>query len=46
MLDTRMNLKVELGLADRIEKTSYSTKQIPYVFFGIKTDLSNLYDDY
>ncbi len=46
MLDTRMNLKIELGFADRIERRPYSTKQIPFVFVGIKTDLSNLYDDY
>ena len=46
MLDTRMNLKVELGFADRIEHTNVITKQTPYIFFGIKTDLCNLYDDY
>ncbi len=46
MLDTRMNLKIELGVADRIEQRKYSTKQIPFVFIGIKTDLCNLYDDY
>jgi hypothetical protein len=46
MLDTRMNLKIELGVADRIEKRKYTTKQIPYIFIGIKTDLCNLYDDY
>ena len=46
ILDTRMNLKVELGVADRIEKTYTSTKQMPFVFIGIKTDLCNLYSDY
>lgn len=46
MLDTRMNLKIELGIADRIERSTYLTKQLPFVFVGIKTDLSNLYDDY
>lgn len=46
ILDTRMNLKVELGFADRIKKTSYETEQTPYIFVGIKTDLSNLYSDY
>ncbi|HEY0031489.1 MAG TPA: hypothetical protein VGC65_12065 [Bacteroidia bacterium] len=46
MLDTRMNLKVELGIADRIQQTKYTTKQIPFVFIGIKTDLCNLYSDY
>jgi hypothetical protein len=46
ILDTRMNLKVELGFADRIVQTSRETKQIPYIFIGVKTDLSNLYSDY
>ncbi|HEX8516464.1 MAG TPA: hypothetical protein VF868_09720 [Bacteroidia bacterium] len=46
VLDTRMNLKVELGFADRIIKTDYSTRNIPYIFLGIRTDLSNLYSDY
>ena len=46
ILDTRMNLKIELGVADRIEQRKYTSKQIPYVFIGIKTDLCNLYDDY
>ena len=46
MLDTRMNLKIELGVADRIQQTDYSTKQTPYIFVGIKSDLCNLYSDY
>jgi hypothetical protein len=46
ILDTRMNLKIELGLADRIVKTDFSSKQTPYIFFGIRMDLSNLYNDY
>ncbi|MCW3085784.1 MAG: hypothetical protein JWP12_3150 [Bacteroidetes bacterium] len=46
MLDTHMNLKIELGFADRIEQTSYATKQTPYIFVGIRSDLSNLYSDY
>lgn len=46
ILDTRMNLKIELGFADRIEHTYLSTKQIPYIFVGIRTDLCNLYDDF
>ena len=46
ILDTRMNLKIELGVADRIEQTKNTTKQIPFVFIGIKTDLCNLYDDF
>lgn len=46
MLDTRMNLKIELGFADRILQTALVTKQVPYVFIGLRTDLSNLYSDY
>ncbi len=46
ILDTRMNLKIELGVAERIEETYYTKKQTPYVFLGIKTDLGNLYNDY
>jgi hypothetical protein len=46
MLDTRMNLKIELGFADRIMQTALETKQIPYIFIGVRTDLSNLYSDY
>ncbi|MBL7884243.1 MAG: hypothetical protein JNL69_09250 [Bacteroidia bacterium] len=46
ILDTRMNFKIELGAAYRIQESAYSKKNIPYVFLGIKTDLSNLYDDY
>jgi hypothetical protein len=46
VLDTHMNLKIELGFADRMISSTYSTKNTPYVFFGIKTDLCNLYSDY
>ena len=45
ILDTKNNFKIELGFADRMISSS-STKNIPYVFFGIKTDLCNQYDDY
>ncbi|MDF2435923.1 MAG: hypothetical protein K0Q95_299 [Bacteroidota bacterium] len=46
ILDTRMNLKIELGVADRIIQTEFTSKQTPYIFLGIRTDLSNLYNDY
>ena len=46
ILDTRMNLKIEMGFAERIEHITNATKKTPYVFIGIKTDLGNLYDDY
>ena len=46
MLDAQMALKIELGIADRIEKTAYSKKSTPYVFLGIRANLSNIYDDF
>lgn len=46
ILDTRMNLKIELGFTNRTMQTATTTKQIPFVFLGIRTDLSNLYNDY
>ncbi len=46
ILDSRMNLKIELGFSDRVEQSIYRTKQIPFIFIGLKTDLCNLYDDF
>jgi hypothetical protein len=46
MLDTKMNLKVELGFAERMERTATKTVQTPFVFIGIKMDLCNMYNDF
>jgi hypothetical protein len=46
ILDTRMNLKVEAGFANRTIVSDYNKKQIPYFFIGVKTDLSNIYSDF
>ncbi len=46
ILDTQMDLKIELGFADRIVQTKYASTNTPYIFIGIKTDLCNLYNDY
>lgn len=46
ILDTRMNLKIELGAAYRIQESKYNKTQIPFFFVGIRTDLSNLYTDF
>lgn len=46
ILDTRMNLKGELGFALRTLQTRSSTIQTPFLFFGLKMDLCNLYNDY
>ena len=46
VLDTHMDLKIELGFKDRIQETNYSKTQTPYFFIGFRTDLCNLYSDY
>lgn len=46
ILDTRMNLKIELGFAERMEQNNNANNQTPYFFLGIRTDLSNLYSDF
>lgn len=46
MLDAKMNLKVELGVADRVEQRYSFSRHQPLVFIGIRTDLCNLYDDF
>jgi hypothetical protein len=46
MLDTKMNLKIELGFAERMERTQTKTVQTPFVFIGIRMDLSNMYTDF
>ena len=46
IVDAKSNLKIELGFSDRMMTTISNTKNTPYIFFGIKTDLGNLYDDY
>ncbi len=46
LLAPDIGLKVELGFADRIVQTKYNTTQTPYLFIGLKTDLSNFYNDY
>ena len=46
MLDTKMNLKIEAGIAERIEQTNVKTIQTPLIFLGIRTDLSTLYTDF
>ncbi len=46
VLDTKMHLKLELSIVDRVQKTTYTATHTPYVSIGIKTDLGNLYADY
>jgi len=42
----KINFKIELGTEYRIEQNELSTYKIPYIYFGLRTDLCNLYDDY
>lgn len=46
IVDPTINLKVELGVAYRVQENIYGTTKMPYIFFGIRTDLCNLYNDY
>ncbi len=46
MLDSRMNLKIELGFAERIEQTAAVMKHTPMIFLGIRTDLCTMYNDF
>jgi hypothetical protein len=46
IVDPKMNFKIELGLVYRVEQTAIYTKDTPYIFIGVKTDLCNLYSDY
>jgi hypothetical protein len=46
VLDTRMNAKVEFGFSERIEQTEKVTKNLSCIFFGLRMDLCNLYNDY
>jgi hypothetical protein len=46
ILDSKMNLKIEFGFAERIEQTARRTVQTPFVFIGIRTDLGNSYSDF
>jgi hypothetical protein len=46
ILDPRMNMKIELGISDRMIKSETGSTQTPCIFIGFKTDLCNLYDDY
>lgn len=46
IMDSRMNLKIEFGFAERVEQTAKRTVQTPFVFIGIRTDLGNSYLDF
>lgn len=46
IIDSRMNLKMECGIAYRIEQSKYKTITTPFLFIGLRTDLCNLYDDF
>jgi hypothetical protein len=46
IVDAKMNLRVELGIADRITQVFGKSYQLPMVFIGFRTDLCNLYNDF
>lgn len=46
VIDSKMNLKIEFGFAERVEQTAKRTIQTPFVFIGIRTDLGNSYSDF
>ncbi len=46
IIDADINLKLETGVALRKESNAIGEKNSPYVFIGIRTDLTNLYDDF
>ncbi len=46
ILDTRMNLKLEIGIAHRMEQTASHTHQTPFVFAGLHMDLCTMYSDF
>jgi hypothetical protein len=46
IVNPRTNMKLELGITNRVSKDLYSTDKNQYLFFSFKTDLQNLYYDF
>jgi len=46
IISPKMHLKAELGINDRYEKEGTTTTNSPYIYFGVKTSLGNLYSDF
>lgn len=46
IISPKMHMKAELGINDRYEKEGTTTISSPYIYFGIKTSLGNLYSDF
>jgi len=47
IISPKMGLKAELGMTERLEKEGIGkTTSSPYIYFGIKTSLGNLYNDF
>jgi hypothetical protein len=42
----KINFKIELGAEYRIQQNEFGKSQTPYVYFGLRTDLCNLYNDF
>ena len=46
LVNPSTNFNIVLGFSNRIEKNNNSTKQTQFVYFGIRTSLSNFYYDF
>ena len=46
IISPKMHMKTELGITDRYEKQGATATSSPYIYFGIKTSLGNLYNDF
>lgn len=46
IISPKMHMKAELGISDRYEKEGATDVNSPYIYFGIKTSLGNLYNDF
>ena len=46
LLNTKYNLRVELGVAERLQKNTVITQNTNYIYFGLLTTLGNFYSDF
>lgn len=46
VVNPKTNFNISLGVTNRIEKSAITDKNNMYVYFGIRTSLTNLYYDY
>lgn len=46
LINPRTNMKLELGITNRVSKDLYTSSKHQYLFFAFKTDLQNFYYDF